>query len=242
MSGHSKWATIHRAKEVKDSKRSAVFTKVARNITQAVRQGGGIIDPAMNFKLRLAIDQARQVNMPKDNINRAIEHGAGGGNGVQLHEVLFEGFAPGGVAILVSALTDNKLRTAQQIREVFDRHGGSLGSTGAVSYLFNHEGQLVVSLKPGKDIQEQELEFIDMGVTDLEIEGEMVVLYCHKDKTFEIKEKLEAAGYVVTSAELTMKPSMWIEVTGEENRSKIETILEILDELDDVDHVWSNYA
>lgn len=242
MSGHSKWATIHRAKEVKDSKRSAVFTKIARNVTQAVRQGGGITDPAMNFKLRLAIDQARQVNMPKDNINRAIEHGAGSGNGVQLHEVLFEGFAPDGVAILVSALTDNKLRTAQQIREVFDRHGGSLGSTGAVSYLFNHEGQLIVSLKLGKDSQEQELEFIDMGVTDLDIEGETVVLYCHKDQTFEIKEKLEAAGYVVTSAELTMKPSMWIEVTGEEDRSKVETILEMLDELDDVDHVWSNYA
>lgn len=242
MSGHSKWATIHRAKEVKDSKRAAVFTKLARNITQAVRQGGGITDPAMNFKLRLAIDQARQVNMPKDNINRAIEHGASSGKGEQLTEVLFEGFAPGGVAVLVAVLTDNKLRTAQQVREIFDRHGGSMGGAGAVNYLFNHEGQLVVSLKPGKDSQEQELEFIDMGVTDLEIEGETVVLYCHKDQTFEIKEKLEAAGYVVTSAELTMKPSMWIEVKGEEDRSRVEIILEMLDDLDDVNHVWSNYS
>ncbi len=233
MSGHSKWATIHRAKEVKDSKKSAIFTKLGRAITIAVRQEKG---------LQLALEKAKQYNMPKENVQRAIDRGSGAGAGDELHEVLFEGFIPGGVAVLVSALTDNKLRSAQQVREVFDRNGGNMGSTGAVSYLFNHEGQLVVSLKPGKDSQEQELEFIDMGVTDLEIEGDKVMLYCHKDQTFEIKEKLEAAGYTVISAELTMKPAMWVEVPDEETRAKVDSVLEKLEDLDEVDHVWSNYA
>jgi len=127
MSGHSKWATIHRQKEAKDAKRGSNFTKLAAAITVAVREGGGVVDPGQNFKLRLAIDRARQFNMPKDNISRAIEKGAGGGGSDELAEVVYEGFAPGGVAVMLEAFTDNKLRTAQKVREVFDKNGGTLG-------------------------------------------------------------------------------------------------------------------
>ena len=132
MSGHSKWATIHRAKEVKDAKKGAAFTKLAMNITVAVRQGGGIGDPEKNFKLRLAVDKARQFNMPKENISRAIEKGTGAGAGGSLEDVMYEGFLPGGCAVVIEGFTDNKARTVQQVRSVLEKGGGTIAGTGAV--------------------------------------------------------------------------------------------------------------
>jgi YebC/PmpR family DNA-binding regulatory protein len=241
MSGHSKWATTHRQKEANDAKRGAIFTKMAAAITVAVKQGGGIGDPDQNFRLRLVMEKAKEFNMPKDNISRAIEKGMGGNGADALAEVMYEGFLPGGVAVMVEVVTDNKIRTSQQIRMVLDKIGGSMGSSGAVSYMFSHKGQIIVNLE-GKDPEEAELVIIDLGVDDIEADSGKLAVYCEKEKTFEVKEALEKLGYKVESAELIMKPTAWVEVGDEEMRSRIERGVEQLEDLDDVSHVWTNYA
>lgn len=241
MSGHSKWATTHRQKEANDAKKGAVFTKMAAAISIAVRAGGGIGDPDKNFKLRLAVDKARQFNMPKENIARAIEKGMGGGAGVQLEEVMYEGFLPGGVAVLVESQTDNHLRTQQQVRMIVDKAGGNLGSTGSVGYLFSHKGQVAADLG-GKSAEEAELAVIDLGADDVEVDGDKLIVYCDKDKTFVLKEGLDKAGYKTESAELVMKPMAFVEVADIEQRQKIEKVLSDLEDLDDVSSVWTNYA
>jgi YebC/PmpR family DNA-binding regulatory protein len=241
MSGHSKWATIHRAKEAKDAKKGAAFTKLAMNITVAVRQGGGIGDPDKNFKLRLAVDKARQFNMPKENIARAIEKGMGTGAGVSLEEVAYEGFLPGGCAVVLEGLTDNKARTVQQVRSVLEKGGGTMAGLGAVSYMFSHVGEVIVDLD-GKSMDELELLAIDCGASDLVPEGDRLVVYCGKDKPFEVKEKLESAGFRVESTEVVMKPEATVGVADAETREKIEALLEQLDELDDISKVWTNYG
>lgn len=241
MSGHSKWATTHRQKEANDAKKGAAFTKLAALITVAVKQGGGIGNPEENFKLRLAIDRARAVNMPKDNIQRAIEKGTGGNGGIELTEAMYEGFLPGGASVLVETLSDNKLRTSQEVRMVLDKNGGSMGSSGSVSYMYSHRGQVIVDLE-GKNADEAELAAIDSGAEDIENEEGKMAVYCDKDKTFEVKQKLEAQGYKIESAELVMKPTTWMEVNEQETRDKIEKILNMLEDLEDVTHVWTNYA
>lgn len=241
MSGHSKWATIHRAKGIKDAKKGAAFTKLAANITMAVKQGGGIGDPEKNFRLRLAIEKARQFNMPKDNISRSIEKGMGAGSADLLEEVTFEGFLPGGVAVLVTAVTDNRLRTAQAVRMVLDKNGGSMGSSGSVSYMFEQKGEILVDLS-NKSVEEAELEFIDLGVEDVDTHEGKLVAYCGREETFVMKEKAEARGYVVESAGLIMRPTTLVEIKDEETGTRIENILEMLEDLDDVSGVWSNHA
>ena len=225
MSGHSKWATIHRQKGVNDAKKGAIFTKLGKAISIAVKQGQG---------LQLALEKAKQYNMPKDNIQRALNpiHG-------ELYDVVFEGFGPGNVAIMVSAVTDNKLRTGQAIRDVLEKSGGSMGSQGAVAYLFSHEGEIVA--KSNKAVEDAELEVIDLGIDDVEAEGDKLLIYCHRDQTFELKEKLEKLGYKVESAELVMKPTLLMEVKDEETKQKIELTLGKLEDLDDVQKVWTNY-
>lgn len=244
MSGHSKWATIHRAKEAKDAKKGAAFTKLAMAISIAVKEGGGITDPEKNFKLRLAMDKARQFNMPKENVTRAIEKAVGGGD-QQLEQVMFEGFLPGGAGVLVQSLTDNKLRSAQQVREVIDKSGGRMGSTGSVSHMFALMGELKFKCQMPNDKSKdnQELEIIDLGVDEIEEDGEGGWwVYCHKDQTFELKKKLEEMGYTLEEVDLTMRPTTTIEVSNPETRAKIESILETLEDLDDVHKVWTNYA
>ncbi|KKT77152.1 MAG: transcriptional regulator [Microgenomates group bacterium GW2011_GWB1_44_8] len=226
MSGHSKWATIHRQKGINDAKKGAIFTKLARAISIAVKQGQG---------LQLALEKAKQYNMPKDNIQRALHPAQG-----ELYEALFEGFGPSGVAIMVSVVTDNKLRTAQAVREVLEKNGGHLGSQGAVAYLFSHEGEIIA--KPNKPVEEAELEVIDLGIDDIEAEGDKLLIYCHRDQTFELKEKLEKSGYAVESAELVMKPVTLMEIENEDIRQKIESLLFKLEDLDDVQKVWTNYS
>lgn len=242
MSGHSKWATIHRQKEVNDSKRGATFTKLSNAITIAVREGAGIADPAMNFKLRLVIEKARQSNMPKENIQRAIDRASGVG-AAELQEALYEGFLPGGAAVLVQTLSDNKMRSQQAVREAIERSGGTMGSVGSVSYLFTQKGEVVFKIKDGghKTKEDQELEIIDVGVDELEDdESGGWIAYCDKDTTIEVKDRLESLGYVVSSAELTMKPLSQVEITDPDIQSRVETILTKLTDLDDVLKVWTN--
>lgn len=158
-----------------------------------------------------------------------------------MEEALFEGFLPGGVAVLVEAVSDNRIRTAQQVRGILEKGGGTFGSSGSVSYMFSHEGQVVVDLE-GKDASEAELAIIDLGVEDVEAEDGKIAVFCEKEKTFEIKDSLEKLGYKIVAAELVMKPTTWVEVTDTEIRERIERIVEALEELDDVSRVWTNYA
>ncbi|KKW00001.1 MAG: transcriptional regulator, partial [Candidatus Amesbacteria bacterium GW2011_GWA1_48_9] len=219
MSGHSKWSTIKRQKEVKDAKKGAIFTKLATAITVAVRQSGGVADPDQNFRLRLAVEKARQFNMPKDNISRAIDKGTGTGGGERMSEAVFEGFLPGGAAVIIETVTDNKLRTAQEIKTLLDKGGGSLGSSGAVGYLFNQLGELKVKVRDTslKSMDEQELEMIDLGIEDVEVVEDGFLIYCEPKKTFEIKQRLEDLGYEVESADLVMKPFVPLDLPQEEN-------------------------
>lgn len=241
MSGHSKWATIHRAKGIKDAKKGAAFTKLAMNITMAVKQGGGISDPEKNFKLRLAVDKARQYNMPKENIIRAIEKGAGSGSGSNLEEVMYEGFLPEGCAVVMEGITDNRARTAQQVRLVLEKAGGTLARSGAVAHMFAHEGEIWIDLN-GKSGDEVELAAIDAGATDLDLDGDKLAIYCAKDLTYDVKNKLEGQGFTVVSAEVVMKPDAIVEVANAEMRTGIEAALENLEELDDISKVWTNYG
>ncbi len=244
MSGHSKWATIHRAKEAKDAKRGAAFTKLAANITIAVKQGGGIGDPDKNFRLRLAVDKARQANMPKENITRAIEKGTGGAGGVVMSEATYEGFGPGGVSVMVDVLTDNKVRTALSVRMILEKYGGSMGSSGSVGYLFAQKGELkFTNEQGGKTKEEQELEIIESGVEEMEEldEGRWVVL-CDKDRMNETKEKLEQSGYKIDSFQLARRPQTLADVSDIEIRNSFEEMVEKLEELDEVTGVWSNYS
>lgn len=227
---------------MKDAKRGAVFTKLAKAITVAVREGGGVADVQANFKLRLAVDKARQSNMPKENIERAIERATGGG-GEELEEATYEGFLPGGAAVLVQTLSDNRLRAAQEVKMVLEKAGGTLGSSGAVAYMFEQKGELRVrKLAPAKrDLEQQQLELIEAGAEDIEDEGEEWAVGCAKEKTIEVKEALEGLGYEVPAAELVMKPNTKMKVKNKETQVRLEGILEKLEDLDDVQKVWTNY-
>jgi len=234
MSGHSKWATTHRQKEIKDAKRGAAFTKLAANITVAVRQGGGSGDPNQNFRLRLTMDKAREANMPKENIQRAIDKGTGAAGGVQLEEARFEGFLPGGAALLVDVLTDNKMRTSQQVRMVLEKAGGTMGSHGSVGYLFEQVGIIEAS--------EAELIAIDCGAIDVETEGGKMYVTTKHDELFTVKVALEKNGVKVYSAQLVMKPVNFIEIESDEKRLSIGDIINRIEEIDEVISTWHNYA
>jgi YebC/PmpR family DNA-binding regulatory protein len=214
---------------------------MAAQIAVAVKQGGGIGDPEKNFRLRLTIDKAREYNMPKENIARAIEKGMGTGGGAELVEVVYEGFLPGGAIVMIEALTDNKARTVQIIRSCLETGGGTLGSTGSVNYMFSQTGELVIDIA-GKNPEQAELDVIDMGATDFEPEGDKLVIYCEKDKIYQIKEIAEKKGYKVDSAELVMKPQAPADITDPEVKAKIEALLEKVEELEDVSRVWTNYT
>lgn len=237
MSGHSKWATIKRQKGTTDIKRGQQFTKLANAIVIAVRQGGGA-DPAMNFKLRLAIDKARMYNMPKENIERAVAKATGALGGGDLHEALYEGFAPGGAAILIEAVTDNKQRTVSEVKNVLEKNGGTLASQGGVSYLFHHLGEIAAATA-GKTPDELLDLAIEIESDDyLEEEGD-VIFYVESKQLAAAKKILEERGMTVSSSELVYKPLNMIEVTSEV-KEKLSHLVEKLEELGDVQNVFLN--
>ncbi|MDZ7586631.1 MAG: YebC/PmpR family DNA-binding transcriptional regulator [Patescibacteria group bacterium] len=234
MSGHSKWSTIKHKKEATDHKRGQIFTKLVRAITVAVRDGGPDIDS--NFKLRLAVEKARQVNMPKVNIDRAIEKGTGTGGGGFM-EAVYEGFGPGNMAVIVEVLTDNKNRTVSELKKIFEKNGGSLGQPGSVSFLFNKKGRLIVEKKAAAD--EQMLKLIDMGVDDV-IETEVgIAVLTPANRLDEVKSKVEAEGSLVKEAELVYLAKNSLEL-DQVTRVKAENFLESLDDLDDVQETYTN--
>lgn len=239
MSGHSKWAKIHRQKEVADAKRGQIFTKLGRAIAVAVRAGGGVTDPDANFQLRLAIEKARSYNMPKANIERAIQRGTGKGEGSELVEMTYEGYGPEGIAVLVEVATDNKQRTGQEIRNLFERGGGSLAGPGAVSFQFQSRGCLVIE-KP-KPAEEALLKLIDLGAEDVEEEDEEIEIYVKPEQLEEMKQKLQEAGYQLKSWELMMKPKNLVAITDKLKATKALSFMEKLQEHDDVQKVFANF-
>ena len=237
MSGHSKWSQIKRQKGVADVKRGNLFTKAAREIMIAAKEGGP--DPDANFRLRLAMDRARNVNMPKDSIQRAIERGSGGGEGAQLESIVYEGYAPGGVSVMVEATTDNRNRTAGEVRAAFTRHNGKLGESGSVQWLFEQKGVIEVDAPPGK-ADEIELAAIDAGAEDVETEGALVTLYTAPKDFERVKKAVEAGGVKVASAELSMRPTSTVRVEGGTAQTVIR-LIEALEDLDDVNKVHANF-
>jgi len=239
MSGHSKWATIHRQKEVTDAKRGQMFTKLGRAIIAAVRTGGGVTDPESNFKLRLAIEKAKQFNMPKENIERAIQRGGGKGEGGELAEITYEGYGPEGVAVLVEVATDNRQRTGQEIKNLFERGGGSLAGPGAVNYQFSSMGYLVIEKPP--QVEEAVLKLIDLGAEDVEETEKEIEIYVKPDQLEEMRKKIQNEGFSLKSFELTMKPKNIQEINDQEKASRVLNFMSKLEEHDDVQKVFANF-
>ncbi len=236
MSGHSKWAQIKRQKGVNDSKRGQLFTKLGREITIAARDGGG--DPNANFRLRLAVQHARESNMPMDNIDRAIKRGIGGGEGAALEEITYEGYGVGGAAIMVEAMTDNRNRAAADVRSLFTRHGGSLGESGCVSWLFDSRG--VITLETGKqDPDDLALMAIDAGAEDVQIEDGSVEVYTEPADLDTVRQALESRKVTITNAEVSMIPTTTLELDAKSTITVMK-LMERLEELDDVQRVYSN--
>lgn len=241
MSGHSKWAQIKRQKGVADIKRGQFFTKIAKAITITVREGGGVSDPSQNFRLRLTIEKARAINMPKENIERAIERGKGkGAKGEEILEVIYEGFGPGGVAVIVEAATDNKQRTTAEVKNLFDKNNASLGVPGAVSYQFQTKGEIVVK-KNGKTLENIFLIAADLGAEDVEDLGEEVIVYTKPEDLARIKEEFLSKGLIVDNFELIRKPIINIPIKDLDTAQKILTFIEKLESLDEVQKVYSSF-
>lgn len=236
MSGHSKWSTIKRQKGAADAKRGALFTKLAREIQVAARAGGG--DPEMNAALRLAVSKAKDNNMPSDNIERAIKKGTGDLEGAELQEMRYEGYGPGGAAILIDALTDNKNRTVSEVRNIFTRAGGNMAEAGAVAWVFEPRGVITVEVD-GADADDLALAAIDAGAQDLEVTDGTVDVYTDPRGFEAVRQALEGAGYAVTSGEVTMSPKTTVPL-DEQTATKNLRLLEQLEDHDDVQRVFSN--
>lgn len=241
MSGHSKWSTIKRQKGLTDKSRGQTFTKLSNAISIAVREGSGVTDPNGNIRLRLAIEKARAANMPKGNIERAVERASGkGSTGATLETVVYEGFAPGSIAVLVEGVTDNKQRTAAQVKNIFTSFGGTLGSTGSVNYLFEKIGQIVFS---GGGLQPDQIAaiIINSNASDFEIQEETVIVYTLPEKLHEVALFLKKQGLDIGETELTYRPLSLIPVTQAQAGKKILQLLEALESLDDIQRVHANF-
>ncbi len=237
MSGHSKWSTIKRQKGAADIKRGIVFTKMTREIMLAAREGGP--DPEANFRLRLAVERARGVNMPHANVQRAIDRATGGGDGAALESIVYEGHAPGGVSVMVEAATDNRNRTASEVRAAFTRNGGKLGESGSVQWIFEQKGVIEIDASK-RSPDDVSLAAIDAGAEDVEIDGALVIVYTTPSTFERVKTALEKAGITAASAEISMRPTTTVRVEGEAAR-KVLRLVEELEDLDDVQKVHANF-
>ncbi len=240
MSGHSKWSTIKRQKGANDARRGALFTKVTREIMIAARQGGA--DPEANYRLRLAVDKARRppINMPSENIKRAIERATGGGEAEQFEEIVYEGYGPGGVAVLVEAQTDNRNRTAAEVRSLFTKAGGQLAGSGAVAWQFEPRGLISIPAD-GRDADEIALAAIDAGADDVDTSaGDHIEIYTTPGDLESVRKQLESAGLPIESAESTMVAKTSVELDGQRARQNLR-LVESLEDLDDVQRVTANF-
>lgn len=240
MSGHSKWATIKRQKAVVDAKRGTVYARMAREIIVAARFGGG--DPNANFRLRQAIDRAKAEGVPNENIQRAIEKGSGGGANDNMEELTYEGYGPGGVAVMVRCATDNRNRTAGDIRSYFSKYGGNLGETGCVGWNFKEQGEITIN-RTGKLNEDDLLSAAsEAGADDIDTSsGESVIVICQALRLEQVKDAIEKSGYNVVSAEVSMAPMSTVEVTTGDVAKLLLKLLDVLENHEDVQAVHANF-
>ena len=239
MSGHSKWSTIKHKKGAADARRGKLFSKLSRAIMVAAKEGGA--GPGTNLALQNAIEKARSYSMPKDNIERAIAKGAGeGADGASFETVVYEGYGPEGVAVIVEALTDNRNRTAAEVRHLFSKHGGNLGATGAVAWQFERRGVVLVT---AGDVDEDELVLVaaDAGAEDVELDGETFVVSSTPDELTRVREALEGAGYSLESVGLQMVPKTTVAIAEESTAKQVVRLVEGLEDNDDVQDVYANF-
>jgi YebC/PmpR family DNA-binding regulatory protein len=237
MSGHSKWSTIKRQKGANDAKRGAIFTKLGKEISVAARAGGPDLDA--NYRLRLAVDKARTVNMPADNIKRAIERATGGDKAIEYEEIVYEGYGPGGVALLVETATDNKNRTAAEVRSILSKSGGQLAGQGSVAWQFETRGIISVE-REGTDPDEIALMAIDAGAVDVDTESDPLEIATESGDLLSVSTALEEAGVKIDSAELTMQAKTPIEIDLDKVRQNLK-LIEHLEDSDDVQRVTANF-
>jgi YebC/PmpR family DNA-binding regulatory protein len=237
MSGHSKWASIKHKKAIVDSRRGQQFTKLARAVTVAARDGGG--DPTGNAPLALAIAKAKAASMPKDNIERAIAKGTGeGAEADAIETVLYEGYGPGGVAVLVEALTDNRNRTGADVRHAFSKHGGSLGEPGSVAYLFEKKG--TISIDPDRHSEEDLIVAVEAGAEDISSDEGVLDVVTQLADFAAVRDALDRAGIEAQSAELAYRPTSLVPI-DESQTVRLMKLIDVLEELDDVDEVYANF-
>ena len=238
MSGHSKWSTIKRKKEKTDNQRAKVFTKVGREIAVAVREGGP--DPSSNSKLKDVISKAKSMNVPNENIDRIIKKAAGDGNADNYEEIVYEGYGPSGIAVIVETLTDNRNRTAGEMRHYFDKFGGNMGTSGCVSFMFNKQGVIVIEQD---DIDEEKLmeDALEAGAVDFITDEGVFDVRTEPNDFSMVREALEAKGYTFLSAEVEYVPSTYTRLDSEEDIKNMSKMLEMFDDNDDVQNVWHNW-
>ncbi len=235
MSGHSKWASIKHQKGIKDARRGASFTKFAALISVAARAGA---DPDSNFKLRLAVDLARKSGVPNANIERAIKRGSGQDGSTTFEEITYEGYGPGGAAIIVEAATDNRNRTAPEVRAAFTKHGGSLGTPGSVLYQFTQRGVIVV---PATDLDTATMDAIEAGAEDVEEGDGQLIIYTKTSDLDAVRKALEAKNYPIEKAEFSYEPNTTVEITDADAAKKLMRLMDALDDLDDVTATHANF-
>ena len=239
MSGHSKWATMHRKKEKIDAARGKVFTRIGRELAVAVRMGGP--DPNSNSKLRDVIAKAKANNIPNDNITRIIKKSSDS-DSAAYEEVIYEGYAPGGVAVIVECTTDNRNRTAADMRHYFDKNGGSLGASGCVGWMFDRKGVIVVNNEDG-DLDEDKVmeDALEAGAADMEADGDVFSVYTEPDDVTAVAESLTSHGYELLSAQVEMVPQTYIKLTDETDIKNMQKMLDMFEDNDDVQNVWHNW-
>ena len=238
MSGHSKWHNIQAKKGKADAQRGAVFTKIGREIAIAVREGGA--NPESNGKLRDIIAKAKANNMPNDNIQRSIKKASGELSNVVYEEITYEGYAPGGVAVIVDCISDNRNRTASDVRHCFAKYGGNLGTTGSVGFMFDERGVLVVEREPGSDEDEMMMIALDAGAEDVKVDDDVYEILTAPNDFSSVRENLEKQGITFLSAEVAKIPQNTVEVTDPDTVLKIQKMLDLLEENDDVQNVFHN--
>ena len=241
MSGHSKWHNIQKTKGAADAKRSQIFTKIAREMIVAVKTGGSG-DPNNNSRLATVIAKAKAANMPNDNIKRTIDKALGAGNTDNFEKVVYEGYGPSGVAVIVEALTDNRNRTAPEVRHLFDKYGGNMGASGCVSWSFDRKGVIVID-NEDKDLDEETvmMDALDCGAADFEADGDVFEITTEPDDFNAVTAALEAKGYVFAEAAIEMVPQNYIKLTDEEDVKNMTKLIDLLEENDDVQNVWHNW-
>ncbi len=238
MAGHSKWANIKHKKGKADAQRGKIFTKIGREIAIAVRESGS--DPADNSKLRDVIAKARANNMPNDNLMRSIKKSAGEMDNVVYEEITYEGYAPGGVAVIAEVLTDNRNRTASEVRHIFDKNGGSLGTTGSVGYMFDFKGLMMIERDDGIDEDELLLHALEAGAEDVQTSEDGYEIYTAPNDFTAVRDELEGQGYVFLSAERQKIPQNYVDIEDEETLEKVMKLLEMLEDNDDIMDIYHN--